>query len=64
VDASPHDSQAYKHREDLIDGVLCAWTAQLWLRHGRSRCQVLGEWDSPEAAATIIAPFRPAQGVN
>jgi predicted RNase H-like nuclease len=54
---SPLADAAYKHREDLIDALLCAWTAALWSRHGPARCQVLG---LPEAA-TIIAPARPAQ---
>ena len=39
---SPGTDAAYKHREDLIDALLCAWTASLWARHGFSRCQVLG----------------------
>src|SRR5262249_62246731 len=29
---SPLDERAYKHREDLIDAVICAWTAALWHR--------------------------------
>ncbi|WP_028801734.1 DUF429 domain-containing protein [Streptomyces sp. 142MFCol3.1] len=60
---SPLASAAYKHREDLVDALVCAWTAALWVRHGRARCQVLGD-DSPAApgtAATIIAPARPEQ---
>lgn len=48
----------YKHCEDLIDAVICAYPA-LWYRHGVARCQVLG----PTAAAagpvaTIIAPAK------
>ena len=39
---SPVGDAAYKHREDLIDALLCAWTASLWVRHGFDRCQVLG----------------------
>jgi predicted RNase H-like nuclease len=59
---SPVASIAYKHREDLIDALLCAWTAALWYRHGLSRCQVLGPPASaPGPAATIIAPAIPAQ---
>ncbi|MCW6004606.1 DUF429 domain-containing protein [Micromonospora sp. CPCC 205371] len=53
----PLDDRSYKHREDLIDAVICAWTAALWHRHGFARCQVLGRQamkDMP--AATIIAP--------
>jgi predicted RNase H-like nuclease len=57
AEPSPLGDAAYKHREDLIDALLCAWTASLWSRHGPARCQVLG---LPEAA-TIIAPARPAQ---
>jgi predicted RNase H-like nuclease len=53
---SPLDDRTYKHREDLLDAVLCAWTGLLWLRHGITRCQVLG--DPP---ATIIVPARPEQ---
>ncbi|MEV7345867.1 DUF429 domain-containing protein [Streptomyces sp. NPDC093544] len=60
---TPEASADYKHREDLIDALLCAWTAALWARHGYARCQVLGG-DSQVAlgtAATIIAPARPEQ---
>ncbi len=32
----------HKHREDLLDGALCAWTAAFWERHGDGRVQVLG----------------------
>ncbi len=28
---SPTTDSAYKHREDLIDALLCAWTASLWV---------------------------------
>ncbi|HEY3507017.1 MAG TPA: DUF429 domain-containing protein [Actinocatenispora sp.] len=61
---SPTATVAYKHREDLIDAVLCAWTAALWHRHGPDRCQVLGPTlaESAGAAATIIAPARAEQG--
>ncbi|MGH9270322.1 MAG: DUF429 domain-containing protein [Ilumatobacteraceae bacterium] len=52
---TPLVDRQVKHREDLIDAVLCAWTGLLWLRHGLARCQVLG------ADATIIAPARPEQ---
>lgn len=58
---SPLDSRAYKHREDLIDAALCAWTASLWARHGLDRCQVLGDPAEHPGAATIIAPARPEQ---
>jgi predicted RNase H-like nuclease len=58
---SPLDDRSYKHREDLIDAVLCAWTGLLWMRHGLQRCQVLGSTDIGRPRATIIAPARPAQ---
>src|SRR5258708_6997660 len=61
TEPSPADDTAYRHREDLIDAVVCAWTAALWSRHGPARCQVLGLPDPPgsPSAATIIAPDRP-----
>jgi predicted RNase H-like nuclease len=57
---SPLDDRVYKHREDLIDAVTCAWTAALWHRHGLTRRQVLG-LPNPDGtpAATIIAPMYP-----
>jgi predicted RNase H-like nuclease len=57
------DERAYKHREDLLDALLCAWTAALWARHGPARCQVLGQQGSDPSSpyATIIAPARPEQ---
>lgn len=58
---SPVGDRPYKHREDLIDAVLCAWTGLLWLKHGLERCQVLGIGDSDTPVATIIAPARPEQ---
>ncbi|MFF0140558.1 DUF429 domain-containing protein [Streptomyces sp. NPDC005227] len=63
---TPEAAGAYKHREDLIDALLCAWTASLWARHGLTRCQVLGPGESdvrvPGAdVATIIAPARTEQ---
>jgi predicted RNase H-like nuclease len=60
---SPVIDSAYKHREDLIDALLCAWTASLWARHGFDRCQVLGLPATPTSgpAATIIVPARPEQ---
>jgi len=68
AEPSPLRDAAYKHREDLIDALLCAWTAALWVRHGLSRCQVLGLPGGPGAAgtaawpaATIIVPARPGQ---
>jgi predicted RNase H-like nuclease len=67
AEPSPLGDVAYKHREDLIDALLCAWTAALWVRHGLHRCQVLGLPDGAAAgtaaapAATIIVPARPEQ---
>ncbi|MFE4333851.1 DUF429 domain-containing protein [Streptomyces sp. NPDC056831] len=60
---SPQLAADYKHREDLIDALLCAWTAALWSRHGLARCKVLGA-DSLVplgSAPTIIALARPEQ---
>lgn len=60
---SPVTDAAYKHREDLIDALLCAWTASLWARHGFARCQVLGLPDNAngDPAATMVVPARPEQ---
>ncbi len=60
---SPQEERGYKHREDLIDALLCAWTAAFWARHGLDRCQVLGaDTTAPAGSApTIIAPARPEQ---
>lgn len=61
---SPLAASDYKHREDLLDAVLCAWTAGLWSKHKLDRCQVLGTESEPDAQgrrATIIAPARPEQ---
>lgn len=51
----------YKHREDLLDALLCAWTASFWRRHGTDRCQVLGDPPGATPVATIIAPARAEQ---
>ena len=58
---SPLADNAYKHREDLLDAAICAWTAAFWLRWGTTRCQVLGVGDGcpGDRLATIIAPMRP-----
>jgi predicted RNase H-like nuclease len=56
---TPLADRPAKHREDLLDAVLCAWTGLLWLRHGLARCQVLGGDEVPPA--TVIAPCRPEQ---
>jgi predicted RNase H-like nuclease len=61
---SPVDEGPYKHREDLLDAALCAWTAAIWHRHGDRRTQVLGATAEPDAEgrrATIVAPARPEQ---
>lgn len=60
---SPNNDKDYKHREDLLDAALCAWTAALWTRWGKKRCQVLGSDDATSSGvkATIIAPARPEQ---
>jgi len=65
---SPLGDRAYKHREDLIDACLAAWTAALWIQRGVARCQVLGAHDlfvdDRGCRATIIAPARPSQRPN
>ncbi|MGR2752866.1 DUF429 domain-containing protein [Agromyces arachidis] len=61
---SPQADREYKHREDLLDAAICAWTAALWSRHGLSRCQVLGsgaDRDADGRPSTIVAPARPEQ---
>lgn len=62
---SPSLNRAYKHREDLIDACVAAWTAAFWWTHGFDRAQVLGAddplQDSQGARATIIAPARVEQ---
>jgi predicted RNase H-like nuclease len=61
---SPARSRDYKLREDLLDAVICAWTAAYWHGHGLERSQLLGVPDRPSAdplIPTIIAPARPEQ---
>lgn len=62
---SPLSDRAYKHREDLVDACVAAWTAAMWTHHGFARCQVLGDQDAFLDAegrrATIIAPARRGQ---
>lgn len=61
---SPIAAAAHKHREDLLDAALCAFTASLWHRHGKDRVQILGEHETPDRAgrpATIVAPARLSQ---
>ena len=60
TEASPLADRPAKHREDLLDAVLCGWTGLFWLRHGLERCQVLGD-DDGDPPATILAPARPEQ---
>ncbi|TPW76043.1 DUF429 domain-containing protein [Schumannella soli] len=65
-DDSPLLDAPYKHREDLLDALLCAWTASIWHRHGATRVQVLGLGAEPDEAGrrpTIVAPARPMQRV-
>ena len=63
AERSPVGQKDYKHREDLLDAALCAWTGALWTRWGEMRCQVLGrdEASNHGGRATIIAPARPEQ---
>ncbi|WNY35235.1 DUF429 domain-containing protein [Curtobacterium flaccumfaciens] len=42
ADPSVLHGPTHKHREDLLDGALCAWTAAFWERHGDDRVQILG----------------------
>jgi predicted RNase H-like nuclease len=60
---SPVSDSAYKHREDLVDALICAWTASLWARHSFDRCQVLGLSANltGDPVATMIVPARPEQ---
>ncbi|RIJ52270.1 DUF429 domain-containing protein [Clavibacter lycopersici] len=55
----------HKHLEDLLDGLICAWTAAYWARHGAQRSQVLGAadpvLDERGRRGTIIAPARAHQ---
>lgn len=55
---------AYKHREDLLDAALCAWTAALWATRHLEAVQILGLTETPDAdgrVPTIVAPARPEQ---
>lgn len=59
----------HKHREDLLDGALCAWTASFWDRHGDQRVQILGgdpglptdPLDEAGRTPVVVAPARPSQ---
>jgi predicted RNase H-like nuclease len=57
---SPDKSADYKHREDLIDAAICAWSAAYWHRYGRSQCAVFGSTSDEDRLenhlATILAP--------
>jgi len=57
---SPDLDRAYKHSEDLIDALLCPWTASLWHPAGLGQYQVLAVAASATTGdslvATIIAP--------
>jgi predicted RNase H-like nuclease len=65
VDPSPASWRDYKLREDLLDAVICAWTAAYWHRHGFARSQLLGLPEQQPGddllLPTIIAPARPEQ---
>ena len=63
AEPSPLQDAEYKHREDLLDAVICAWTAMLWALLAGKRCQVLGceDAEGDGLRATIIAPARAAQ---
>lgn len=58
---SPVGDRAYKQREDLLDAVICAWTARLWLARGFDACQVLGGADEEGRWSTLVAPCKPHQ---
>ncbi|HXH34097.1 MAG TPA: DUF429 domain-containing protein [Plantibacter sp.] len=61
---SPTKESAHKHREDLIDAAICAWTAAAWSHSGLERFQVLGATDVPDdhgRVPTLIAMARPEQ---
>jgi predicted RNase H-like nuclease len=68
LEPSPVVDLGYKHREDLIDACLAAWTAALWWSSGLERVQVLGRddplVDARGARATIMAPARPEQRLS
>lgn len=64
TEASPLSESAHKHREDLIDATICAWTASAWSRWGVERFQVLGASDAPDdrgRVPTLLAMARPEQ---
>ena len=64
TEPTPTKDIAYKHREDLLDAAICAWTAAIWTVHGLDRSQLLGVDDAPDLHGrrpVIIAPARPLQ---
>ena len=64
LEPSPLIDRPYKHREDLLDACIAAWTASLWMAHGLNRIQPLGAADRLAAnapIATIMAPYRSGQ---
>ena len=69
ADPSGLHGPTHKHREDLLDGALCAWTAAFWDRHGDQRVQILGAepglpadpLDEAGRTPVVVAPARPSQ---
>ena len=69
ADPSVLHGPTHKHREDLLDGALCAWTAAFWERHGDRRVQVLGgdpslpsdPADDAGRRPVVVTPARPSQ---
>ncbi len=69
ADSSGIHGPTHKHREDLLDGALCAWTAAFWERHGDERVQILGgdprlpsdALDEAGRRPVVVAPARPSQ---
>jgi predicted RNase H-like nuclease len=60
---SPLVDRPYKHREDLLDALICAWTASMRAQRPE-RMQVLGAAAEPDALgrrATLISPARAEQ---
>lgn len=65
--STPSKESAHKHREDLIDAAICAWTAAAWSHFGLERFQVLGSTDAPDdhgRRPTLIAMACPEQRVS
>ncbi|PZF27006.1 DUF429 domain-containing protein [Curtobacterium sp. MCPF17_051] len=61
ADPSVLHGPTHKHREDLLDGALCAWTAAFWERHGDDRVQILGG-DPPHRHGPDAAGASPGNG--